>query len=297
MPALSKYHIGCPVWTCREWNGTVFEHGTESRDSLRKYAKIFNTVEANSLFYAIPPLGNIERWMAETESDFKFCPKFPKSVSHERRLVDAGEETARFLKVLEILEDGKRLGPSFLQLPPSFNRNRFETLERFLESLPASFSYAVEPRHVSWFDKAENEQRLDDLLQRLGIDKVIFDSRPLFSDEAADEDEAAAQSRKPQTPVRKVALGQNPFLRLVGKNDIPANEPWIKEWAPIINKWILEGKKPFVFTHCPNEAHAPYFARALHGQIKKLNPLMAPFPPFASDASEKAVKQEQLDLF
>lgn len=297
MPEISKYHIGCPVWNCREWIGTVFDHGTETRDSLKAYAKIFNTVEANSLFYAIPPRSNIERWMAETESGFKFCPKFPKSVSHERRLVDAGEETASFLKVLEILKDGERLGPSFLQLPPSFNSNHFDILEKFLTSLPTSFHYAVEPRHISWFDKAENEQRLDDLLQGLGIDKVIFDSRPLFSSEAADDDEAAAQSRKPQTPVRKTALSQNPFLRFVGKNDVSANEPWIKEWAPIINKWILEGKKPFVFTHCPNEANAPYFARALHNQIKKLNPLMKSFPPFTSDAEVKAVKQEQLDLF
>lgn len=297
MLAPASYHIGCPVWTCRDWIGTVFERNVESSDSLREYAKIFNTVEANSIFYAIPPLANLERWMAETGHGFKFCPKFPKTISHERRLADTAEETASFLKVLEILDHGERLGPSFLQLPPSFNSNSFDALEKYLETLPPDFKYAVEPRHITWYDKSGNEQRLDDLLQRLGMDKVIFDSRPLFASEPADEDEASAQSRKPQTPVRKSALSQHPFLRLVGKNTLSTNLKWLKEWAPIINKWILEGRRPFIFTHCPNEAYAPFFARALHEQVKKLNPLLEPFPAFASDTKTVEAKQEQLDLF
>lgn len=296
MTAPDSYHIGCPVWSCRDWIGTVFDKRVESQQLLREYAKIFNTVEGNSLYYAIPPLATVERWMAETGPGFKFCPKFPKSISHDRRLVDSKEETASFLKILDVLKHGDRLGPSFLQLPPSFNANNFETLAKFLESLPSDFQFAVEPRHISWYDKSENEQRLDERLQSLGIDKVIFDSRPLFSGGEPDEDEASARSRKPQTPVRKVALSQRPFLRFVGRNEMPANKPWVKEWAPILNKWILEGKKPFVFTHCPDEANAPYFARLLHEQLKKLNPLLEPFTPFASDTPGAEKKQTQLDL-
>ncbi len=292
-----SYHIGCPVWTCRDWIGSVFDRNIKPNETLREYAKIFNTVEANSVFYAIPPSSSLERWMAETGPGFQFCPKFPKSISHERRLVDASEETNSFLKVLEVLDHGERLGPSFLQLPPSFNSNSFKILENYLESLPSKFQYAVEPRHVTWYDKSENEQMLNDLLQRLGMDKVIFDSRPLFSGDPADADEAAAQSRKPQTPIRKSALGQYPFLRLVGKNDLSSNQQWLKEWAPIINKWILDGKKPFIFTHCPDEANAPYFARALHEQLKKLNPLLNTFPKFAGDSKNFEREQEQLDLF
>ncbi len=297
MTAPVSYHIGCPVWTCRDWIGSVFDRNIEPNESLREYAKIFNTVEANSVFYAIPPSSNLERWMAQTGPGFQFCPKFPKAISHERRLVDAKEETNSFLKVLEVLDHGERLGPSFLQLPPSFNSNSFKVLESYLESLPSNFRYVVEPRHVTWYDKSENEQMLNDLLQRLGMDKVVFDSRPLFTSEPADKDEVAAQSRKPQTPVRKSVLGQYPFLRLVGKNDPSSNKPWLKEWAPIINKWILDGKKPFIFTHCPNEANAPYLARALHEQLKKLNPLLEPFSNFASDSKKVVENQEQLDFF
>ena len=210
-------------------------------------------------FYAIPPLSTIERWMAESEDGFRFCPKFPKAISHERRLIDAETETAAFIKILDSLAHGNRLGPSFLQLPPSFNANSYDQLKAFLQQLPKDFEYAVEARHVSWYDKGDNEQRLDDLLSELGMDKVIFDSRPLFATESPDDDERSAQSRKPQTPVRKCALSSNPFLRFVGQNDIAANDHWIKEWAPIINKWILEKKQPYIFAHCPNEANASLF--------------------------------------
>lgn len=297
MKESATYHLGCPVWQCREWAGKLYETEVDSSRPLTEYSKIFNTVEANSIFYAIPALSTIERWMAESEDGFKFCPKFPKTISHERRLVHAEEETAAFIKILESLAHGDRLGPSFLQLPPSFNTNNYEQLKVFLQQLPKDFEYAVEPRHISWYDSGDNEQRLDELLSELGLDKVIFDSRPLFSTDSPDDDEQSAQSRKPQTPVRKIALSKNPFLRFVGLNDISANSPWIKEWGPIINKWILENKQPYIFAHCPNEGNAPFFARQIHRQIRKLNPTLPEFPAFASDLKRERQEQEQLDLF
>ena len=297
MKEFATYHLGCPVWHCRDWAGSVFEGAVDSSQALREYSKILNTVEANSVFYAIPPLSTIERWMAESENGFRFCPKFPKAISHERRLIDAETETAAFIKILDSLAHGNRLGPSFLQLPPSFNANSYDQLKAFLQQLPKDFEYAVEARHVSWYDKGDNEQQLDDLLSELGMDKVIFDSRPLFATKSPDDDERSAQSRKPQIPIRKSALSSNPFLRFVGQNDIAANDHWIKEWAPIINKWILGKKQPYIFAHCPNEAYAPYFARQIHQQIRKLNPTLPEFPAFASDFKKEGQKQEQLDLF
>ena len=293
----SHYFIGCPVWSCRDWIGTVFDKQSDPGDLLREYAKRFNTVEGNSIFYALPPLATVERWMAESGDGFQFCPKFPKTISHDRRLSQAESETSEFLRILETLQHGDRLGTSFLQLPPSFNAHNIDTLQSYLKALPEDFKYAVEPRHITWYDNGDNECQLDAMLQNLGIDKVIFDSRPLFASKSKDPDEIEARSQKPQTPVRKIALAAHPFLRLVGSNDLNANELWIKEWAPIINKWILENKQPYVFLHCPDEAHAPYFARRLHRQLRKLNPLLEEFPAFASDLANEEREHEQLDLF
>ncbi|MBT6770196.1 MAG: DUF72 domain-containing protein, partial [Opitutales bacterium] len=49
----SHYFIGCPVWSCRDWIGTVFDKQSDPGDLLREYAKRFNTVEGNSIFYAL----------------------------------------------------------------------------------------------------------------------------------------------------------------------------------------------------------------------------------------------------
>ncbi len=235
--------------------------------------------------------------MAESSDGFRFAPKFPKSVSHERRLQSCQEESKAFFKALEALQHGDKLGPSYLQLPPSFNINHFDTLANFLNSLPKDFEYAVEARHVSWFDQGDNEERLDDLLEKLGISKVIFDSRPLFSAEPEDAYEESAQSRKPKMPVRKTAIGPRPFLRLVCRNTMEQNMPWIKEWAPIINKWILEDKHPYIFSHAANKTLAPFVAKTLHEQLRKLNPLLPEFPKLASEGLQETVKEEQLDLF
>ncbi|MDQ8204396.1 DUF72 domain-containing protein [Pelagicoccus sp. SDUM812003] len=297
MPAKLPYYLGCPAWSNRDWIGTVFPDGTAPADLLRKYSRLFNTVEGNTLFYALPPAATLERWMAESAPSFRFAPKFPKAISHERRLHSAKEESKAFFKVLETLADGDKLGLSFLQLPPSFNINNLDTLTKYLKALPKDYAFAVEPRHISWYDQGDNEKRLDDLLETLGMDKVIFDSRPLFSQEADDHEEQSAMERKPQMPIRRVAISQHPMLRFIGRNDSDKNHVWIKEWAPVINKWILEGKRPYIFAHAADDAYAPFVARRLHQQLAKVNPLLPQLPDFESDRAKSAPDQEQLDLF
>ena len=297
MTTQMPYHLGCPAWSCRDWIGSVFPASTPQNELLRRYAKLFNSVEGNTFFYALPKQALLEQWMAETPDGFRFAPKFPKAITHEHRLHRADEETKTFLSLLEKLADGNRLGVSFLQLPPSFNIHNFDTLEAYLAKLPQAFAYALEPRHISWFDEGDNEKRLDELLIKQGIDKVIFDSRPLFSDLPDDREEREAQERKPHTPVRKVALGQRPVLRFVGRNQAEKNEQWIKEWAPIINKWILEKKEPYIFAHAADDANAPYVARRLHQQLQKLNPFLPSLPEYESDHPRRNDTQEQLNLF
>lgn len=293
----SPYYLGCPVWNCPAWIGTVFKQKTKSKDLLRSYAKIFNTVEGNSTFYALPPSSTIERWMAEAGSHFNFSLKFPKTITHERRLMAAHFETLEFLKILEVLKDGNRLGTCFLQLPPSFNINNIHVLEAYLKNLPADFNYAVEARHISFFDNADNEKRFDDLLRELKTDKVIFDSRPLFSTKEMDTHEVDAASRKPQLPVRQTETFQYPFVRFVARNHVKSNDPWINEWAPTINKWILDGKKPYVMIHAADEAFAPFVAQRFHEKLQKINPLIPNLSGFAPPDSDQPLQQEQLDLF
>ena len=271
MPSMSEtelqYRLGCPVWACPDWVGALFS--TRDRKKwLGEYSSVFGTVEGNSTFYGLPAMDTVKRWANSSCDGFRFCLKFPKAISHDRRLIGAEVETGLFLDILKVLAAADRLGPSFLQLPPTFSAVEFDRLKSYLQALPTEFPYAVEVRHLDFFDQGPVEAALDEMLRDLKIDRVLFDSRPLFSKPPSDEAEEASQARKPRSPHRTTVTGSRPMLRLVGRNSVDDTMPWIKEWAVVIADWIKTGLEPYVFAHSPDEAFAPEFAARLHSELQ-----------------------------
>ena len=258
--------IGCPVWSCPHWRGTVYGVKAPKDKWLSQYSHTFNTVEGNSTFYGIPKPETFQRWAEQAADEFRFALKFPRVISHEKQMQDVELETEQFLCGLEILHDHGKLGPTFLQLAPGFDPGRIDVLADYLSSLPIHFPYAVEVRNKGWFDpQAENE--LNHLLAEHHVDRVIFDSRPLFSAPPSDETEHESQRRKSNLPVRMAVTGRYPLLRFIGRNDIPLTKPWIKEWVPTVANWIENGLTPFIFTHTPDDRWAPEFARLFQNSL------------------------------
>jgi uncharacterized protein YecE (DUF72 family) len=286
----SPYFLGCPVWASPRWQGTLFTRHAKRDEWLYQYSLVFSTVEGNSTFYALPPQDTVRRWAASTVAPFRFVLKFPRSISHEHRLIDAEAETEAFLERLQILHEADRLGPSFLQLPPGFSPYQLEDLADYLLQLPREYPYAVEVRHRAFFDEGKNEEALNELLAKLHIDRVILDTRPLFSGPPSDEAEQQSQSRKPQLPVRQTVTGTHPVIRLVGRDEVNRVLPWIREWAPVIASWIIDGLTPFVFAHTPDDFYAPQLARMFHEELGKHTHRikeMATWPGETSGAEKK----------
>jgi uncharacterized protein YecE (DUF72 family) len=123
------------------------------------------------------------------------------------------------------------------------------------------------------------------------IDRVILDSRPLFSDPPGDDYERESQSRKPRCPVRKTVTGHRPLIRLVGRDDVRRVIPWLREWAPVVAGWIISGLKPYVFTHAPNVLHAPTLARMFHEELGKHTQRVSALPPWPGEVEDKPAKQ------
>ncbi|MFK7819218.1 MAG: DUF72 domain-containing protein [Planctomycetaceae bacterium] len=287
-----RLFIGCPVWACDDWVGSLYPSKDRST-WLRRYSSVFNTVEGNSVFYGLPSIETARRWGEAVAPGFRFSLKFPRVISHDRRLANAESETERFLEVLQTLDRFDCLGPSFLQLPPNFSGNQFGILETYLRSLPPHFPFALEVRHADYFDGHATESRLDDLLRELNIDRCLFDSRPLFSSQPSDEFETESQRRKPRSPYRTTVTGKHPMLRFVGRNDVTKEVvPWIEEWAPIIAHWLDAGLEPFVFAHSPGDKFAPQFAARLYNEIRRH---AADLPPLQQ--WEKPSTQTQKNLF
>ncbi len=254
-------HLGCPVWACGDWADQVYPPRTPRRQWLHWYSRTFNAVEGNSTFYAIPSVETTRRWAEQTAVGFRFCLKFPSVISHQLELVHADQQTASFLKAIEPLAQADRLGVTFLQLAPSFGPDRLRVLSRFLHLLPRDRAWAVELRHPGWFDSGDNEHRVNEMLRRHHVDKVLFDSRPLFQAPPDDQIEADAQQRKPQTPVRQTVTGKHPMLRIVGRNQTELADRFLDQWALIVARWVEEDLRPYIFTHAPDDAGAPKFAR------------------------------------
>lgn len=291
---LYPYHLGCPVWASPQWAGTLYTRKANRADYLPQYSRVFNTVEVSSTFYAIPPVETVRRWGEEVQPGFRFCLKFPRIISHDKKLLSVGTETAMFLELLRVLDEADALGPSFLQLGPNFSARDFPRLQRYLEQLPKQFPYAVEVRHSTFFDNSRNESALNEFLKQLGIDRVLLDSRPLFSAPPTTEGEERAQGQKPRVPVRYDATADKPLVRLIGRDDVSALKPWVEEWAKIAAEWIREGKTPFIFTHTPNDVFAPEFGRLFHNTLRRHLDSVPEMPEWPGEAEPSPAKQLRL---
>lgn len=279
--ANDRYYLGCPIWSNREWLGEFFTEDAKPRDFLCQYASVFNTVEGNSTFYGLPRPETVLRWRNDTPSGFRFCFKFPRAISHDRKLLHAEAETTAFFSRLEPLAD--RLGPLFLQLPPAFGSQGLDLLNAYLDLLPGGFSYAVEVRHRDFFKKDAVERSLNRMLHERGIDRVVFDTRALFS---ATNDDAAtreAQRKKPRLPVHAIATGRNPMLRFVGHPELAQNRRFLQPWIKKLCAWIDEDRTPYVFTHMADDRWAPHLGVLVHEMLKTARPAVGELSAWPAD--------------
>jgi uncharacterized protein YecE (DUF72 family) len=287
-------YLGAPIWSNKAWVGSFFPPGTKQKDFLWLYSRRLNTVEGNTTFYATPSAEIAARWRDETPPGFKFCFKFPRTITHERRLRGAEAETAEFIERLAIL--GDRAGPCFLQLPPSFSSADMPALLAYVDSLPPlprmAWRLAVEVRHADFFGTPA-ETALSEALRERGLARVLYDQRGLRSASPEDARTRAAQARKPDLPVRFTRTGPFAFVRYISHPDLEANGPLLDEWAAHVAEWLQAGDDVFFFCHHRNDALAPQLARQFHEHLSRLIDL----PPLPAWDEEPPGEMQQGTLF
>ncbi|XZE43014.1 DUF72 domain-containing protein [Pirellulaceae bacterium SH467] len=291
-----SYRLGCPVWGCKDWGGKVYPKGIASEHLLTWYTHSFPAVEGNSTFYSVPDAATFRRWRDQAAPGFQFSLKFPRSISHDRMLHGCDDLLREWMDRLNLLREADKLGPTFLQLGPSFSFQHFERLQRFIDQLPLEWAWALEVRHRDWFDEGEYEERLQTLLTERNIDQVLFDSRPLNSLAPSDATEHASQSRKPKSPFRATVTGKRPMVRLIGRNERDEVADYWDEWAHRVADWIRQGLQPWIFTHAPDDRFAPDLASDFHLRLRQLLPEHPdlPWPALEKPESEGLT---QLELF
>ena len=93
----------------------------------------------------------VRGWKDKTPEDFKFSLKFPKVITHEKKLEDVIKPLSILFYSLEPLID-KTL-TLLIQLPPFLSEKKgFSPLQDMIRHLDKRFRYSLEVRHSSWFN-------------------------------------------------------------------------------------------------------------------------------------------------
>lgn len=286
MNTRQPYRLGCPVWACDAWVGSLYT-GANRRRWLGEYSSVFGTVEGNTTFYALPTDETVRRWAGEAQPGFRFALKTPSEITHERQLAGAERQIADWIERLRVLQAADVLGPTLVQLPPFFAPSQLGDLESFLSAWPDDLPLAVEPRQDGFFGGGVEESDFDALLREHGADRALFDSRALFQAPPDDPIERASQGRKPNPPRRLTVTGDRPFVRFVGRNRLELADRWIAEWADAVARWVGEGKRPYLFCHAPDDTLAPAFAARFHAAMQERLPDTPALPEWPGAAAPK----------
>src|SRR5215216_3711060 len=166
----ASIHIGTQGWNYDGWLGAFYPAGTSKQEMLRLYAKVFDTVEIDSTFYAVPAENSVKGWRDKTPSGFVFSVKLPSEITHKNRLVESEAILLEFTNRMRLLKE--RLGSILIQLPPDFSPAESRSLSSFLDLLPADIRFAVEFRDASWL----TEKTLDELREHK-VALTLADSR------------------------------------------------------------------------------------------------------------------------
>ncbi|TND08292.1 MAG: protein of unknown function DUF72 [Bacteroidetes bacterium] len=244
-----RFFAGCPVWGEKEWLGLIYPQDARNKDLLKYYAQQFNCIELNTTFYRMPVPQTVTGWKNAVTKNFRFCPKIPREISHERRLINCRELTQVFCDVMGNLEN--HLGPFFLQLPPQFGPQHTDRLLEYAAAFPREYRLCVEFRNEQWFTDRHNLDKVFDAFVSMGTGTVITDT-------AGRRD---ALHQRLTTPAA--------FIRFTANDLHPTDFPRIDEWSFRLQEWIAQGlEEIYFFVHSPHHGKMPHL---VNYAIQKLN--------------------------
>jgi len=273
----NKIHIGCQGWNYDDWTTkaageTVFyPRGTKSNAMLEIYAEVFETVEVDSTFYAVPASSAVENWYRKTPEDFTFSLKLPREITHEHYLQSTAFHILEdFCERITLLKG--KLAVVLVQLPPQFeaSKENAQNLRDFLTRLPKEIRFAVEFRNREWlidwtFEELEKNNVALGLVEGNWIPtELIYEAIGKLNNDFA-------------------------YVRFMGERDLTsfdkiyrARDAHLQMWKTEIER--IKAKDIFVYFSNFYEGHAP-------ASVKKLREL------FGQKTIEASALENQKSLF
>src|SRR5215472_18239684 len=104
----AEIRLGTSSFTATGWQGAFYPVRLKQADYLSFYSGRFDTVEIDSTFYGIPTVEAVENWARKTPPGFIFSVKIPRTITHEKILIDCDAECEQFIRTMSTL--AKSLG-------------------------------------------------------------------------------------------------------------------------------------------------------------------------------------------
>ena len=255
-----RIYVGGTEWGRVSWVGSVYPQSSKPRDFLAFYSKQFNTVELNTIFYGLPKPDIVRRWAAAVDEGFRFCPKFPESISHQQLLKGGLAETEAFVERMQVF--GPRLGPCFLLLSERFGPDQAGALQQYVRRLPQGFHTCVELRGTDWF--RSSAAVIGDTYQQMlesGVGTVITD----------------VSGRRDVLHMRLTT--PTAFIRFVTNSLHPTDYQRADAWVERIGEWAARGlQEVYIFVHSPEELTSPEIMKYLISRMNERYGLSMPVP-------------------
>ncbi len=127
---IKKVRVGTSGFSFPDWAKTFYPAGLPRDLWLRYYSSIFNSLELNTTFYAIPERERIERMVVRLPENFEMLVKIPQNITH------------RHLSRREMKSELSKLDES---LTPAFEKG---IIVGYIAQFPESFKPSEHNREV-----------------------------------------------------------------------------------------------------------------------------------------------------
>ncbi|MGB1250379.1 MAG: DUF72 domain-containing protein [Candidatus Promineifilaceae bacterium] len=231
---MTTWKIGTVGFGYKQWLGTFYPERMQSSRFLPYYAEWFDSAEIDSTFYGTPKLTSVQKWRRDVPPNFTFCPKTPRSITHDTPLEHAVAPMTEFVERVQLL--GNKLGAILIQYPATLTVSSLMPLDRFLAQLPRDVRYAIEFRHPSW-----ERNEVDAMLRAHNVARVVADYGQ------------ANEHRMTPFVVRNSA--DFLYLRFIGwhgafntKNMVKLNQrPRLERWQTVLQPHLKQVKTVYAY--------------------------------------------------
>lgn len=237
-----QIYLGTQGFSFDDWVGPFYPAGTSKTAYLEQYAERLPAVEIDSTFYGVPRATTVQRWKERTPPGFRFAAKFPKLITHEKKLDRALGDAEAFIGTMQAL--GDKLAVLVLQFAYDFTPDLHDRLDSFLAALPGGTRYAVEVRNRGWL-----KPELREMLSQHNVALVLQDlhTMPKLDWITADF-----------TVIRW--LGRRKDIARFDEIQIDRSQG-LEEWAKNVRRFLADGVNVYGFFNNHFAGHSPESVR------------------------------------